>query len=154
MMEGAGGAAIANLRVEDGQRRNLPSDFLYSVLARPNMTLLTGAEVTRLVMSGSKVTGVDLVKDGVVQTVIAAKQVILCAGAINSPKILMLSGIGDPQELGKHSIKTAVALPGVGRNFQGRIYSSSNRLRRSFAAGQDETLYPFVRPTGPAPELR
>lgn len=121
MMEGAGGAAIANLRIKEGQRRNLPSDYLYNVLARPNMTLLTGAEVTRLVMRGSKVTGVDLVRDGMAQTVMAAKQVILCAGAINSPKILMLSGIGDPQELGKHSIKTAVALPGVGRNFQDHV---------------------------------
>jgi choline dehydrogenase len=121
MMEGAGGVAIANLRIKDGRRRNLPADYLYSVLAKPNMTLLTGAEVTRLVMNGSKVTGVELVKDGAVQTVIAAKRVILCAGAINSPKILMLSGIGDPQDLGKHNIKTAVALPGVGRNFQDHV---------------------------------
>ncbi|MGQ0682039.1 GMC family oxidoreductase [Bradyrhizobium sp.] len=121
MMEGAGGVAIANLRIKDGQRRNLPSDYLHGVLAKPNVTLLTGAEVTRLVMSGSKVTGVDLVRDGAVQTVMAAKQVILCAGAINSPKILMLSGIGDPQDLGRHGIKTVVALPGVGRNFQDHV---------------------------------
>jgi len=121
MMEGAGGVAIANLRIKDGQRRNLPSDYLYGVLAKPNVTLQTGAEVVRLVLNGSKVTGVEFVKDGVVQTVTAAKQVILCAGAINSPKILMLSGIGDPQELGKHGIKPAVALPGVGRNFQDHV---------------------------------
>ncbi|WP_349630643.1 GMC family oxidoreductase N-terminal domain-containing protein [Bradyrhizobium sp. KB893862 SZCCT0404] len=121
MMEGAGGVAIANLRIKDGRRRNLPSDYLYGVLAKPNITLMTGAEVTSLVLNGSKVIGVNFNRDGVAQTVAAAKQVILCAGAINTPKILMLSGIGDPQELSKHGIKTAVGLPGVGRNFQDHV---------------------------------
>ena len=134
MMEGAGGVAIANLRIKDGRRLNLPSDYLYGVLARPNVTLLAGAQVTTLAMNGSKITGVNFIKDGAVQTVSAAKQVILCAGAINSPKILMLSGIGDPTELSKHDLKTAVALPGVGRNFQdhvlvaGCIWEYSNPL--------------------------
>jgi choline dehydrogenase len=121
MMEGAGGVAIANLRIKDGRRRNLPSDYLYGVLAKPNVTLLTGAQVTGLAMNGSKVTGVNFTKDGAAQTVSAARQVILCAGAINTPKILMLSGIGDPAELGKHGLKTTVALPGVGRNFQDHV---------------------------------
>jgi len=121
MMEGAGGVAIANLRIKDGRRRNLPSDYLYGVLAKPNITLLTGAQVTGLAMSGSKVTGVNFIKDGAVQAVSAAKRVILCAGAINTPKILMLSGIGDASELGKHGLKTVVALPGVGRNFQDHV---------------------------------
>lgn len=121
MMESAGGVAIANLRIKDGRRRNLPSDYLYGVLAKPNITLLTATEVTSLAIKGSKVTGVNLVKDGAALTVTAAKQVILCAGAFNSPKILMLSGIGDPQELGRHGLKTTVALPGVGRNFQDHV---------------------------------
>ena len=121
MMEGNGGAAIPNLRIKDGRRRNLPSDYLYGVLAQPNITLLTGAEVTRLVMDGSKVTGVNFTRNGQAQTVSASRRVVLSAGAINTPKILMLSGIGDPQELGRHGIRTVVSLPGVGRNFQDHV---------------------------------
>ncbi|HSI56432.1 MAG TPA: GMC family oxidoreductase N-terminal domain-containing protein [Ideonella sp.] len=121
MMEGAGGAAIANLRIRDGRRRNLPSDYLYQALKRPNITLLTGAEVQALAMEGNRVKGVTFVRNGAVQTVAAARRVVLCAGAINTPKILMLSGIGDEAELKRHGIKLAVNLPGVGRNFQDHV---------------------------------
>ena len=125
MMEGAGGAAIANLRIRDGRRRNLPADYLYQALKRPDMTLLTGAEVQTLKMEGKRVKGVTFVRDGKVQTVRAARRVVLCAGAINTPKILMLSGIGDEAELKRHGIKVAVKLPGVGRNFQDHVLVAS-----------------------------
>lgn len=121
MMEGAGGAAIANLRIRDGRRRNLPSDYLYQALKRPNITLLTGAEVQSLTLRGNRVTGVNFLRNGVVQTVKAARRVVLSAGAINTPKILMLSGIGDEVELQRHGIKTVAKLPGVGRNFQDHV---------------------------------
>ncbi len=121
MMEGNGGAAIANLRIKDGRRRNLPSDYLYGVLAKPNVTLLTGAEVTTLVMEGTTAKGVNFVKDGQAQSVLAEKRVVLSAGAINTPKMLMLSGIGDPEELSRHGINTVVASKGVGRNFQDHV---------------------------------
>lgn len=121
MMEGDGGVAIANLRIRDGQRRNLPSDYLYAALKRPNITLLTGAEVQSLTLEGSKVTGVRFLRNGQVQTVRAARRVVLSAGAINTPKILMLSGIGDEAELKRHGIRTVARLPGVGRNFQDHV---------------------------------
>jgi choline dehydrogenase len=121
MMEGNGGVAIANLRIKDGRRRNLPSDYLYGALKRPNITLLTGAEVQSLTMQGRKVTGVRFVRNGKVETVSAAKRVVLSAGAINTPKILMLSGIGDEAELKRHGIRTVTHLPGVGRNFQDHV---------------------------------
>jgi choline dehydrogenase len=121
LMEGAGGAAIANLRIRDGRRRNLPSDYLYGVLKRSNITLLTGAEVQGLTMSGDKVTGVTFLRDGKTTTVKAARRVVLCAGAINTPKLLMLSGIGDEAELKRHGIQVKHHLPGVGRNFQDHV---------------------------------
>nr|WP_250207898.1 GMC family oxidoreductase N-terminal domain-containing protein [Curvibacter sp. CHRR-16] len=121
MMEGNGGVAIANLRIKDGRRRNLPSDYLYATLKRPNITLLTGAEVQSLSMQGRKVTGVRFLRNGKVETVSAARRVVLSAGAINTPKILMLSGIGDEAELKRHGIRTVVHLPGVGRNFQDHV---------------------------------
>ena len=121
LMEGAGGVAIANLRIRNGRRRNLPSDYLYQALKRPNLTLMTGAEVQSLVLDGSRVKGVVFTKDGVVRRVSVARRVVLCAGAINTPKILMLSGIGDEAELNRHDIKVAVKSPGVGRNFQDHV---------------------------------
>lgn len=121
MMEGEGGAAIANVRIKNGRRLNVPADYLYSVLGNENITLLTGAEVQSLEMEGTKVTGVNFVKDGVVHTVHASTRVVLSAGAINTPKILMLSGIGDPEELQKHNIQTKVSLKGVGQNFQDHV---------------------------------
>ena len=121
MMEGAGGAALANLRIRDGRRRNIPSDYLYQALKRRNITLLTGAEVQSLQMDGNRVKGVSFVRNGQVHTVAAARRVVLSAGAINTPKILMLSGIGDEAELKRHGIKTVAKLPGVGRNFQDHV---------------------------------
>ena len=121
MMEGSGGAAIANLRIRNNRRVNLPQDYLYAALRKPNLTLLTGAEVVNLKMEGTKVTGVTFVKDGQTQTVQASSRVILSSGAINTPKILMLSGIGDENELNTHGINVRVKLPGVGRNFQDHV---------------------------------
>jgi choline dehydrogenase len=121
MMEGAGGVAIANLRIRDGRRRNLPSDYLYTALKRPNLTLLTGAEVQGLTMNGTNVTGVTFMRDGKLATVKASRRVILSAGAINTPKLLMLAGIGDQAELKRHGIKTRHHLPGVGQNFQDHV---------------------------------
>lgn len=121
LMEGAGGVAIANLRIRDGRRRNLPMDYLYPALKRANFTLLTGAFVERLELSGQRVKGVRFVRNGKAVSIAASKRVVLCAGAIQSPKILMLSGIGDEAELARHGIAVAVKLPGVGRNFQDHV---------------------------------
>ena len=121
LMESEGGAAIANVRIKDGRRVSLAKDYVYPALKRPNMTLLTGAEVLELMMEGTKVVGVKFVKDGEVMEIGATKKVVLSAGAINTPKILMHSGIGDSKELSSHGIKTVVNLPGVGKNFQDHV---------------------------------
>lgn len=124
MMEGDGGVAIANLRIKNGRRKNLPSDYLYGVLAKPNITLLTGAHVQKLTMNGTKVTGLSFIKDGKTHNIEARERVVLSAGAINTPKILMLSGIGAADELAEHGIKSKVDLPGVGKNFQDHILAA------------------------------
>ncbi|CUH79082.1 Alcohol dehydrogenase [acceptor] [Tropicibacter naphthalenivorans] len=121
MMEGEGGAALANVRIKDGRRLNLPMTYLYPALKKGNVTLLTGAETTKLIMEGTRVTGVTFVKDGQMQSVSASSQVVLAAGAINTPKILMLSGIGPKAELDRIGVETVVDLPGVGQNFQDHV---------------------------------
>ncbi len=124
MMEGEGGAALANVRIKDGIRRNIPSDYLWETLARPNITLLTGALVHRLTMDGTRVTGVTFEKDGEVHSVMADSRVILSAGAINTPKILMQSGVGPADHLREHGVEVRHDLPGVGQNFQDHILAA------------------------------
>lgn len=120
MMEGDGGAALANVRIKDGRRVNIAQTYLYPVLRQGNVTLLTGAHVTRLKMDGTRVTGVDFIKDGAAHSV-SAGRVVLSAGAINTPKILMLSGIGSKTELDRINVETVVDRPGVGQGFQDHV---------------------------------
>lgn len=121
MMEGPGGASHTNLRIKEGQRRNLPSDYLWETLSRPNITLLTGANVLSLDLEGTTVTGVTFEKDGETRSVGATTRVVLSAGAINTPKILMTSGIGPADHLTSVGVDVAHNLPGVGQNFQDHV---------------------------------
>ena len=118
MQEGSGGAAITNVRIRDGRRLNIPSSYLYPVMDQANLTVLTGAHVTRLTIEGNTVSGVEFEWQNEVRRIKASSEVVLSAGAIQTPKILMLSGIGDRAELDPFSIATVSHLPGVGRNFQ------------------------------------
>ena len=118
MMEGVGGCAIANLRIRDGRRVNVPTSYLHPVMGQPNLTVLTGAQVRRVVLSGKKATGVEFTWNGSTRKVDASREVILSMGAIQTPHILMLSGIGDQAELKRVGIDAVHHLPGVGQNFQ------------------------------------
>jgi choline dehydrogenase len=118
MQEGSGGGAITNVRIRDGRRLNIPSSYLYPVMDQANLTVLTGAYVNRLTMKGDTVTGVEFEWKNEVRKIKASSEVVLSAGAIQTPKLLMLSGIGDRAELDRFGIATVSHLPGVGRNFQ------------------------------------
>ena len=118
MQEGPGGAAITNVRIREGRRLNIPSSYLYPVMDQANLTVLTSAYVNRLIIEGGTVTGVEFEWHGKVHSITASSEVVLSAGAIHTPKILMLSGIGDRAELDRFGIATVSHLPGVGQNFQ------------------------------------
>ncbi len=118
MQEGPGGAAITNVRIRDGRRLNIAASYLYPVMDQPNLTVLTGAHVNRLTIVGDTVTGVEFEWGGRLHSIGASNEVVLSAGAIQTPKILMLSGIGDRAELDRFGISTVSHLPGVGQNFQ------------------------------------
>ena len=118
MQERSGGAAITNVRIRDGRRLNIPSSYLYPVMDQANLTVLTHAYVNRLTIEGNTVTGVEFEWRNEVRRIKASSEVVLSAGAIQTPKILMLSGIGDRAELDRFGIATVSHLPGVGRNFQ------------------------------------
>jgi choline dehydrogenase len=118
MMEGAGGAAIADIRARDGYRQSVYRSYVFSSLHRSNLTVLTGALVTRLTLDGTTATGVEFAHNGTLHRVGAGSEVVLSLGAINTPKVLMQSGIGDQAELRRHGIPVAQHLPGVGQNLQ------------------------------------
>ncbi|MBW4981135.1 GMC family oxidoreductase N-terminal domain-containing protein [Mameliella sp. CS4] len=120
MMEREGGAALANVRIKDGRRVNVPQSYLYPVLKQGNVTLLTGTEAMTLIMEGTTCKGVNFVHDGQMKSA-RATRVILAAGAINTPKMLMLSGIGPKAELDRIGVEARVDLPGVGQNFQDHV---------------------------------
>jgi choline dehydrogenase len=118
MMESDGGASITDVRIHDGRRLSIFRSYTFPYMDRPNLTVLTHALVTRLVFDGKRVAGVEVAFQGQVRRIEAAHEVVLSLGAINSPKILMQSGIGDERELKRLGIPVVQHLPGVGQNFQ------------------------------------
>ncbi len=105
----------------DGKRSSGASAFLTPVLNRPNLKVETFAQATRLVMENNHVMAVEYWKDGSLQTAIANGEVILAAGTFESPKLLMLSGIGPAALLRAMGIPPVVDLPGVGQNLQDHL---------------------------------
>jgi choline dehydrogenase len=121
LQEGPGGGAITNVRIRDGRRRNIPADYLYPLMHEPNLTVLQGAYAHRLLIDNGgapTVRGVEFEWQGRVHRVDADGEVILSAGALQTPKLLVLSGIGDRDDLDRFGIAAIAHLPGVGRNFQ------------------------------------
>jgi choline dehydrogenase len=125
MQEGQGGCSIQDIRSRDGKRQSIFRSYTFPYMDRPNLTVLTGAMVTRLTLEGIRATGVEIVHNGQVQRIGAALEVVLSLGAINTPKVLMQSGIGDETELQRFGIRRVQHLPGVGQNFQDHFMISS-----------------------------
>src|ERR1700716_3916920 len=118
MMEGDGGASITDLRVRDGKRLSVFRTYTFPYMDRPNLTVLTHALVTKLTLEGKRATGVEIAFEGKIQRITAGLEVVLSLGAMHTPKVLMLSGIGDEAELKRLGIPVVQHLPGVGQNFQ------------------------------------
>ena len=121
LMESAGGASIIDLRVREGKRQSVFRSYVYPVLDKRNLTVLTRALVTRLTFEGNRVTGVEIDHQGAIRCIGARSEVILSLGAIHTPKVLMQSGIGDERELHRVGIPIVQHLAGVGRNFQDHV---------------------------------
>jgi choline dehydrogenase len=118
MMEDEGGASIIDLRVRGGKRLSVFRTYVFPYMDRPNLTVLTHAMVKKVVIARKRAVGVEVEYGGKVLRIVAALEVILSLGAINTPKLLMLSGIGNENELRRFGIPVIQHLPGVGQNFQ------------------------------------
>ena len=107
--------------IRDGRRCSAAVAYLRPALVRAGLTVETDALATRIVLDGQRAIGVEYEKHGARVTAAAEREVILAGGVINTPQLLMLSGIGDPDDLRAHGIAVAVPLKGVGRNLQDHI---------------------------------
>ncbi len=116
------GAGIAQLTIKNGKRCSGAVAFLKPALKRRNLTAFTGARVTKIVFDGKKAVGVAYVKGSKQRVVRARKEIILSAGAFQSPQILMLSGIGDSEALNPLGIACIHELKGVGKNLQDHLF--------------------------------
>jgi len=125
MMETDGGAALNNLRVRGGQRLSVFRSYVYPAMDRPNLTVLCSALVLRVLFENRRAVGVEVYYSGAVRRIRASCETILSMGAINTPTLLMQSGIGDAAELKRFGIPIVQHLPGVGKNFQDHVLVSS-----------------------------
>ena len=121
MMEAPAGAALAELTIRDGRRSSLFRAYAWPRMHQPNLTVLTGARVARVLFEGSRATGVEAIVDGRPVRFAAAQEVILSLGALHTPKVLMQSGVGPADELRGHGVAVVQDLPGVGLNHQDHI---------------------------------
>jgi choline dehydrogenase len=116
---GAGDSIGWCQQTRGGRRRaSAARTYLKPAAKRPNLQILTGALVHRVLFDGGRATGIEFSRGNAVQRADAAREVILAAGAIGSPHLLQLSGVGDPEILAEAGISVHHALPGVGKNFQ------------------------------------
>jgi len=119
------GAGYVNVNIgTDGTRVSAARAFLHPSLHRPNLTLLLEARVKKVVFEGDRADGVEIAVGNAIRTVRARREVIVAAGAIHTPQLLMLSGLGDSQELRKLGLAVVADLPGVGQNLQDHVLVS------------------------------
>lgn len=145
MMEGPGGVAPADLRIRDGKRESVYRSYVHPLLGQPNLTVLTHALVSRVIFEGTRVSGVEVIIDGTPHRFASRCETVLSLGAVNTPKVLMQSGLGPRNELRAHGIDLVQHLPGVGQNHQDHIAFGCTweylRPQAVNAGGCEMTLY-------------
>jgi choline dehydrogenase len=112
------GFGLFQLTQRDGKRHSAADAFLRPAMRRPNLTVETGVQVVGILFEGNKASGVSLLQGNGSRHVRAEREVILCAGSVGSPHLLLLSGVGPADQLRSFSIPVVSDLPGVGANLQ------------------------------------
>ncbi len=135
------GIGPMDMTVHGGRRWSAAMAYLHPALARPNLRVETGTLATRLLFQNKRAHGVEYLQRGTLRRARAEREVLLCGGAINSPQLLMLSGIGDPAHLGEMDIPVIAPLPGVGSNLQDHL-----EVYVQHACTQPISLYSAMQP--------
>ncbi|GAB10868.1 oxidoreductase [Gordonia araii NBRC 100433] len=126
----------------NGARHSAAKAYLDPARDRPNLTIRTGSQASRVLFDGKAATGVEYLRDGARHKAKARREVILCGGAVNTPQLLMLSGIGDPEHLREFGIDVVAAAPEVGANMRDHLVSmfavgvDGNTLKDATSLGQ------------------
>lgn len=107
-----GGSSAVNIR--NGKRHSAADAYLKPALSRSSLEVRSRAQATRLIVEGRRAVGIDYLQNGQLHHTRATREVIICGGVVDSPKLLMLSGIGPADHLKSHGIPVIVNLPGVG----------------------------------------
>lgn len=115
------GVGLYQVTHKNGERYSAAKAYLAAVLTRPNLQVITNAHVTRILLQHKRAVGVEYHQGGELKQLKAMREVLLCAGALQSPQLLMLSGIGPHAHLQKNGITTLHDLPGVGQNLHDHI---------------------------------
>lgn len=124
------GVGYYQITTRDGRRMSAARAYLHPALKRPNCEVIKRAQVTRILFDDRIANGVEYIRNGQTHQLKANREVIVSAGAINSPQLLQLSGVGDPELLKGFGIEPLLELPGVGRNLQDHLdYSIYYRSR-------------------------
>uniref|UniRef100_A0A8C4X0E7 Choline dehydrogenase n=1 Tax=Eptatretus burgeri TaxID=7764 RepID=A0A8C4X0E7_EPTBU len=131
----------AHVCIITGQRWSAACAYLHPSLSRPNLTALNGALATRVLFEGTRAVGVEYERNGNIERAYADKEVILSGGAINSPQLLLLSGVGDEKHLKSMDIPVVTHRPGVGQNLQDHL-----EIYVQQACSQPITLYRAQKP--------
>lgn len=134
------GGGWLELNIVDGARQSAADAYVRPVLHRPNLTVVTGAQAQRLLLRGGHCTGVEYVRGGLLERAEATREVVLAAGVVGSPHLLMLSGVGPADELRSHGIGVEADLSEVGSNLHDHPVTVVN-----FSAAR-----PVPAPDGPA----
>ena len=146
------GIGYYQVNIRDGLRQSSATCFLHPVLARPNLSVVTGALAERVVLEGDVAVGVEYssgpARRRERRRALARREIVLCGGAINSPQLLELSGIGRPETLEACGIEPAVELPGVGENLQDHLTLNVYQGFKNVG-----TLFEETRPAGLARNL-
>lgn len=116
------GVGFMQHNIRNGRRLSSYSAFIEPVVNRSNLTVRTNCELQRVLFEGRTAVGVEILNNGRLETIYAAREVILSAGSLKTPQMLMLSGVGPSAELQKHGIPIVLDSPGVGQNLQDHFY--------------------------------
>jgi len=136
----AEGFGFYDFTIRNGHRESAATAFLKSALNRKNLQIQTGCEVNKIIFDQYKATAIEVLLSGEKKRFHAEQEIILCAGAIGSPSILLRSGIGPAQELEEARVKPILDLPEVGKNLHDHVL-----IRVSYGAPQEVTLHGLTR---------
>ncbi len=159
------GTGLYQVTQHNGRRASAAVCYLNPIKNRKNLTVVTNAQTTRVIIENRKATGVHYIKKGSAETVYCEREVVLSSGSINTAKLLLLSGIGPTDELKVHDIKMQHHMDGVGKNYQDHLntyvvcdlikpisYDGQHKFPRNIKHGIEYALYRTGAPTSPVAE--